>query len=69
MSKPSFVLVVNPDLPDKTDADKEVIERFKLELEKMNFALERLGEAKGWGGNPRWDLIFEYGFKGAVNGK
>ena len=37
------------------------------DIAKMNFALEAIGAAKGWGNNPRWDLLFEAGLKQLLN--
>jgi len=65
MDEPVFKLVINPSFKD----EHNLSETYKKQLQNMEYALTKLGEAKGWGGNPRWDLLFEEGFKALVNEK
>ncbi|MCX6795764.1 MAG: hypothetical protein NT165_03525 [Candidatus Falkowbacteria bacterium] len=63
MDEPPYVLIINPHR-QKDEALNTIREE---KLSNMNFALTELGKAKGWGQNPRWDLLFEAGFKALVN--
>ena len=62
---PIFKLVINPEYKD----EHNLCQTHEEQLRNMTFALTQLGEAKGWGGNPRWDLLFEAGFNALVNEK
>ena len=63
MEKSVFKLIINPEHKDNNNLNQV----YNEQLNSMNFALIKFGEAKKWHGNPRWDLLFEAGFKALVN--
>jgi hypothetical protein len=56
-SVPIYKLVVDPEYRG------DFKEKYEKDVEMMNFALAAIGKAKGFGNNPRWDLLFERGLK------
>ena len=55
--------------PDKSyEINPELEEIFKKELGKFETLVTELGESRGWGGNPRWDLIIKEGIRAYLSG-
>lgn len=67
MSNPDFKLTLDP---SRNSPDNNSLEAARQKpLDNLTYAVTLIGEAKGWGGNPRWDLVIEAGLKALVNEK
>ena len=64
-AKPPYKLIVNEEYYGKDNFLKESREQ---ELKNYQFVVESLGKSRGWGGNPRWDLIIEKGLEYYLKG-
>ena len=68
-AKPPYNLIIHPDyLRDLKDSpeSKKISEG---NLEKLENIVVAIGEARRWGGNPRYDLILEEGIKAYLSGE
>ncbi len=65
--KPTYELILNPDKDYSNDSDLKY--QFEKNLMNYEYAAKLIGKAKGWGGNPRWDLIIEKGLEALINEK
>ena len=65
-AKPPYDLVLNKHY-SKGD-NQELHEMKKQELNKLESTVISLGKARGWGGNPRYDLILEEGLRAYLSG-
>jgi hypothetical protein len=56
-----YKLIVNPDAAwtQKTRLKAQL----EKELQRWETIINAIGEARGWGNNPRWDLVIEAGIK------
>ena len=65
--KPTYKLILNS---DKDYSNEPVLkENFEKKLMNYEYVANLIGKAKGWGGNPRWDLIIEKGLETLINEK
>jgi hypothetical protein len=56
---PPYKLIVN----EESSKDNSLKNSYETELKNLEFAVTELGKARGWGGNPRWDLVIEKGLE------
>ncbi|NCN87009.1 hypothetical protein GW932_04185 [archaeon] len=65
--EPTYKLILNPDRDYSNNA--ELKDNFEKNLLNYEYVAKLIGKAKGWGGNPRWDLIIEKGLESLINEK
>lgn len=65
--KPTYKLILN--LEESYSKNPELKEIHEKKLMNYEYAANLIGKAKGWGGNPRWDLIIEKGLEALIKEK
>jgi hypothetical protein len=64
MVNPHLKLIIHPEC----DWDETGRNRLEKDLQNYEHLITQLGEARGWGGNPRYDLILDEGIRAYLSG-